>query len=143
MSNPAKASTARTVFNQISNYRPKSPRTRPIPIRFTESEVAYLRKKAGKLPLSTYMRQELLGPKGKDKDRKQRQPNVNQKEISALLASLGQSRLPSNLNQLAKAVNMGTLDVSRDTEQQLLEASEAVLAMRNALFIALGLKPED
>ncbi len=122
--------------------RPKKPpakSTRPFAIRFTEDELAYLREKAGKLPLGTYCRNELLGPKV-DKGRGHRQPRVNQKEIAGLLAALGQSRLPSNLNQLARAANIGVIDVSEDVEKQLQEASMAVLAMREALFTALGLR---
>ena len=126
-------------FRAAASPRRKALRTKPIPIRFTEAELAYLREKAGKLPLSTYMRQELLGTH-QDQGRRQRQPKVNQKEISALLAALGQSRLPSNLNQLAKAANIGVLDVSSDVEKELQDAAMAVLAMRDALFTALGLK---
>jgi hypothetical protein len=128
-----------TTFQRAVSYRRKAPRTRPIPIRFTEAELAYLHEKAGKLPLSTYMRQELLGSH-LDQGRRHCQPKVNQKEISALLAALGQSRLSSNMNQLAKAANIGVLDVSPDVEQQLQDAAMAVLAMRDALFTALGLK---
>ena len=61
-------------------------------------------------------------------------------KISALLAGLGQSRIPNNLNQLAKAANCGTLETSEHVEKQLEEACAAVLAMREALFIALGLR---
>jgi hypothetical protein len=94
---------------------------------------------AGKLPLSTYMRQELLGGH-LDKGRRQRQPKVNQKELSALLGALGQSRLSNNLNQLSRAANIGVLDVSPEVEEQLKDAYLAVMAMREALFTALGLR---
>lgn len=139
MSNPAMAPDASQSFHRASRARRKAPRTRPIPIRFTEAELAILRKKAGKLPLSTYMRQELLGRKV-DKRRAVRQPKVNQKEYAVLLASLGNSRLSSNLNQIAKAINTGTLDVSQDVEQQLKDAAMAVQAMRETLLYALGMR---
>jgi len=139
MNNQALAPNLQSNFQQVSQARSRAPRTRPIPIRFTEAELAHLRQKAGKLPLSTYMRHELLGP-NIDKRRRQRQPKVNQKELASLLAALGQSRLSSNLNQLAKAANIGVIDVSEDVEKQLQDASMAVLAMREALFTALGLK---
>lgn len=139
MSNPAMAPNVSKPFQKASKTGRRAPRTRPIPIRFTEAELAILRERAGKLPLSTYMRQELLGSQI-DKGRRQRHPKVNQKEIAALLAALGQSRLSSNLNQLARAANIGVVDVSDDVEKQLQEASMAVLAMREALMIALGLR---
>jgi len=130
---------ARKSFNGVAGKPDKAKPTRPFAIRFTDDELAYLRNKVGGLPLGTYCRQELLGS-NVDKSRKQRQPKVDQKEIAALLAGLGKSRLPSNLNQLAKAANTGTLDVSEEVEQQLQDAYAAVIAMREALFMALGLR---
>ncbi len=111
----------------------------PFSIRLTPSEKAYLSQKAGSRPLGAYFREELLG-KQADSRRKERKPKIDEKQVAALLAGLGQSRLPSNLNQLAKAANQGTLGTSEEVEQQLQDACEAVLAMREALFIALGLR---
>lgn len=118
-------------------------RPSPFPVRLSPSERTYLEGKAGGLALGTYIRQELL----KDFDGKQRQPrkrlhkpDINQQKVSALLAGLGQSRIPNNLNQLAKAANFGTLETSEDVEKQLLDACAAVEAMREALFVALGLR---
>lgn len=59
------------------------------------------------------------------------------------MSQLQKTRIASNLNQLAKAANTGTLDVSQDIEQQLQDASLAVLTMHDALIVALGLKLED
>jgi hypothetical protein len=89
--------------------------------------------------LGAYIRGELLGQTASPR-RKQRQPKVDEKQVAALLAGLGASRIPSNLNQLAKHANMGTLDASEDITQQLQDACAAVMAMREALFIALGLR---
>jgi hypothetical protein len=111
----------------------------PFSIRFTPSEKAYLTQKAGCRPLGAYIREELLG-KQADLRRKERKPKADEKQVAALLAGLGQSRIPSNLNQLAKAANQGTLGTSEEIEQQLQDACAAVLAMREALFTALGLR---
>ena len=73
----------------------------------------------------------------------QRQPTIEQKQYAALLAAMGSSRVSSNLSQLARAANTGTLDVSANVEQQLEDACGAVLEMRKALFMALKLKLED
>lgn len=59
-----------------------------------------------------------------------------------VLAELGRSRLSSNLNQLAKAANMGTLPVHRDITGELQEACRSVQAMWDALLTALGLNVE-
>ena len=56
-----------------------------------------------------------------------------------VLAALGQSRIASNLNQLAKAVNIGVLPVTPETEADMSEACAAVSAMRADLMRALGL----
>ena len=120
------------------------PRKRPSPfcIRLTPDERAYLKRLAGNRPLGAYIREQLLGSRA-EKRRELRRPQIEQEQYAALLAALGQSRLSSNLNQLAHSANMGTLDVSQDIEQQLQDAYGAVLEMRKALFMALGLKPES
>lgn len=133
------------LFRQASHVDIRSGRakpTYPFSLRFTVEERAYLEKQAGRKPLGTYMRERLLESHA-DERRIIRKPTVDDEKITSVLHQLGQSRLPSNLNQLAKAANTGTLDVSQDIEQQLQEAYGAVLAMRDALFMALGLKPED
>ena len=64
------------------------------------------------------------------------------KDSMSKMAALGQSRLSSNLNQLAKSANSGSLPVSPETEQALVQACEDVRRMRHALLTALGLRSE-
>jgi len=111
----------------------------PFSIRFSEEERSYLEQQAGNCPLGAYIRDELLGDKAQ-KRRTMRKPAIEDGQYATLLASLGQSRLSSNLNQLAKHANTGTLDVSGDIEQQLQDACKAIFAMREALFVALRLR---
>ena len=110
----------------------------PFAIRFSVEERAYLEELAGGKPLGTYIREVVLD-KAAQKRRPVRKPKIEDEQYAALLASLGASHLSSNLNQLAKHANMGTLDVSRDIEQELHDAYLAVLAMRDALLMALNL----
>ena len=112
---------------------------KPFSIRLTDDERAYLKTKAGRRPLGAYCREVLLADKS-HKRRELRQPTIDDGQYAALLAALGHSHLSSNLNQLAKHANMGTLDVNADIEQQLQDAYSAVIEMRTALFMALGLK---
>lgn len=107
-------------------------------MRLTAEERAYLEQLAGNRSLSAYIRGRLLGDHA-EKRRDLRKPKLEDQQFAALLAALGESRMSSNLNQLAKHANMGTLDASQDVEQQLQEACEAVLAMRDALIMALNL----
>ena len=125
--------------------KPDAPsrKKRPAPfcLRLTPDERAYLEQKAGNRPLGTYIRDRLLGDRAETRRARQR-PTIEQEQYAALLAALGSSRVSSNLNQLARAANTGTLDVSQDLEQQLEDACRAVLEIRKALFMALNLKVE-
>lgn len=122
-----------------ANNKPKQ--AAPFSIRLTADERAYLEDQAGNRPLGAYIRVKLLGDRA-DKRRASRKPKLQDAQFAALLAALGESRLSSNLNQLAKHANMGTLDITEDTEQQLQDAYRAVLEMRKVLFLALGLKAD-
>lgn len=124
---------------QPKNKENSSSRPAPFSIRLTQEERAYLEAKAGNQALGAYIRQTLLGDQQASR-RKLRKPKVDDEKAAAILSELGSSRIPANLNQLAKAANTGTLDVQEETEQQLQHACAAVIAMREALFIALGLK---
>ena len=58
------------------------------------------------------------------------------------LAFLGNSRLASNLNQLAKLANTGALPMTPETEAELAAALLAVQELRRLFLSALGMKPE-
>ncbi|MCF8466224.1 MAG: hypothetical protein K9G33_02380, partial [Sneathiella sp.] len=68
-------------------------------------------------------------------------PVKDHEALGRVLGALGSSRLSSNLNQLAKAANTGSLPVTPDTEAELREACAAVLVMREELLMALGHSP--
>lgn len=113
-------------------------------MRLTVEERARLEREAGDTPLATYIKFRLLnhmpdlaslGPALPDG-----RPATDTQLIAQLLAALGASRLSNNLNQIAKGVNMGTLEIGPDTEKELLDACTAVKAMRQDLITALGLK---
>jgi len=118
----------------------KAKPTAPYSIRFTAEERSRLEAQAGHRSLGAYIRDKLLGEQADKRCRALRKPSLGDEQFAALLAALGDSHLSSNLNQLAKHANMGTLDVSEDVEKELHYAYEAIIAMREALFIALGLK---
>ncbi|GAB4182465.1 MAG: hypothetical protein Tsb002_03810 [Wenzhouxiangellaceae bacterium] len=109
-------------------------------MRLTEEERAFLAERCGGRPWASYIRERVFGEQANTKRRAIRRPTIQDKALVASLAGLGESRLASNLNQLARHANTGTLDVTRETERELEEAYKAILAMRDALFMALGLK---
>ncbi|MGH1432574.1 MAG: hypothetical protein ACRBB4_15835 [Neptuniibacter sp.] len=140
MNNSSQNQHLTSAFNSASSQGALSGRkTYPFSIRLTKAERAYLENQAGGNSLGAYCRKVLLADLAETR-RELRKPPLGDEQYSALLAALGQSRLSSNLNQLAKHANMGTLDISDDIEAQLQEAYQVILEMRKALFIALGLK---
>jgi hypothetical protein len=137
--------TSSTILELIKDFEiaaaePKSNKhLSPFSMRLTPEERTYLDEHCGRRPWAAYIRECVFGENA-TKRKTARRPRIEDKEISAALSGLGQSRLASNVNQLAKSANMGTLDISDETDRQLQEAAQAVLAMRDALFVALGMK---
>lgn len=115
------------------------PETRPFSIRLTDAEKAALLARAGRVPLGTYIRDALLSADVQAKRQRVTNPAMDHIALARVLAALGQSRLSSNLNQLAKAVNIGALPVTPETEAEITNACRAVIAMRHDLVRALGL----
>ncbi len=54
--------------------------------------------------------------------------------LGRVLGQLGNSRLSNNINQIAKAVNTGSLPVTPETKSELQKASAAIQAMREDCF---------
>lgn len=135
-------STLRRKFNSIApqaaankNYPP------PFSIRFTFEERARLDAQRGRMPLSAYIREKLFGDDVSPRKKRTNRPVADAEALGRVLGALGGSRLSANLNQLAKAVNTGSLPVTPETEAELQEACRAVRAMSDELQRALGRKP--
>jgi hypothetical protein len=112
-------------------------------IRLTADERRRLRERAGRMSLGAYIRGLVLGQSEQAPRRRSANPVKDNEALARVLASLGQSRLSSNLNQLAKAVNIGALPVTPDTERGINDACMAVTAMRRDLMRALGYETGD
>ncbi|MEM8987404.1 MAG: hypothetical protein AAGC95_11850 [Pseudomonadota bacterium] len=115
----------------------------PLSFRATAEERALLKEAAGKRPVSAYIREKLFADAAKPRLGPKRRPSVDDATLGQALALLGQSRLSSNLNQIAKAVNMGALPVSGDLQDELHAACADVRQMRTALIEALNIKPME
>ncbi len=129
------------VSAHVGSENSSSPPPKPAPfsLRLNAEERAYLDEQAGNQPLGAYIRSELLSDR-MQKRRRQRKPKIDEQQLASALSVLGESRLASNLNQIAHHANTGTLDVSIDLERELQEAYEAVIVMRDALLTSLGFK---
>ena len=66
-------------------------------------------------------------------------PVEDQRLLAEILARLGASRSASNLNQIAKHLNQGTLVIDEELETDLKRACAEVAWMRATLVAALGL----
>lgn len=111
----------------------------PFCLRLYPSEKTRLKELAGSQPLGVYIRDRLFGEDA-PRRRRRRAPSVDDQAAARLLGALGQSRLSSNMNQIAKAANVGALPVTEELEEDLRCACAAIYAMRETLMLALGLK---
>lgn len=128
--------------SSFENAAPQREVAKHFCIRLTPSEKAQLKERAGSLTLSEYIRRRTLGDDAQPR-RKRRRPSHDDKALTRLLGALGQSRLSSNLNQIAKAANMGALPVTDELIAELTQACFDIRTMRRELITALGLKAED
>jgi len=122
--------------------KPKRRYTPPFSMRFTVEERKRLDQMAGNQPLGSYIRDRLLGEQA-EKRRKVKKPPVDSAMLALVLSELGQSRLASNINQLAKAANMGALDITPEIKHEIEQACQEIQTMRALLIAALGIVPED
>lgn len=119
--------------------KPKRPA--PFSLRLSPDERAFLKQKANGKPISAYIRAQVFGSDATPRKLHQRRPAVDKAELGKVLGKLGQSRLSSNLNQIAKAANIGALPVDDALQEELRQACEDIAAMRQTLIKALGIKP--
>ena len=124
----------------------KSKYAPPFSIRLSDEERTILEQAAGDRPLAAYIRWQIFKDIMPDMPKRRKRgeaADIDQKAIAKLLGALGQSRIASNINQLAKAANSGSLPVNHDVLASLQEAVTAVNWMRETLIKALGLNPQS
>jgi hypothetical protein len=114
----------------------------PFSLRLTVEERKRLDELAGNQPLGSYIRNRLLGEQT-EKRRKIKKPTPDIALLALVLGEFGRSRLASNINQLAKAANIGTLDVTPETEREIVQACAEIQAIRVLLITALGVAPVE
>lgn len=113
----------------------------PFSLRLTFEERVKLEKQAAGMPLGAYIRKQVFGKDATPRKTRGKHPVKDHVALGRVLGALGQSRLSSNVNQLARAVNTGSLPVTQDTEQSIIEACEAIEEIRIELLKALGAEP--
>jgi len=111
----------------------------PFSLRLSRKERSELKKLAGGRPIGTFIKDAIF----KHGQRPRRASHHDHKLLAKLLGALGQSRIASNINQLAKAANSGSLPVNEEVLKSLKEAIQAIHWMRATLIKSMGLKPHS
>jgi Bacterial mobilisation protein (MobC) len=119
-------------------------RTAPFSLRLTFEERAQIEADAGTMPVGAYISRGLYKESAAGDDapkyRKRRSaPDVDQELLAQVLACLGATRIANNLNQLARATNIGSFYFDDDTKRMIREACNDVRIMRELLLRALGI----
>ncbi|WP_134682197.1 hypothetical protein [Paracoccus ravus] len=111
----------------------------PFSLRLSFEERAKLEEAANGVPLGAYIKAKLFEGDLPKVRRRGAKPLADHQALARVLAALGGSRLSQNLNQLARAVNTGTLPVHPETEEEIKQACQEVMAIRAELLRALGM----
>jgi hypothetical protein len=118
----------------------------PFSMRFTKEERKSLELAAAGRPLAAYIRWLIFKedmPEMPKKRTRGETASQDHKQLAQLLGALGQSRIASNINQLAKAANSGSLPVSKEIINALNESVAAIHWMRETLIKGMGIKPQS
>ena len=125
-----------------NNSSPKNKYPAPFPLRLSREERKELNRLAGGRPLGDFIKDALF-----DKKLRPPQPNKapmqDQKLLAKILGALGKSRIASNINQLAKAANSGSLPVNEDVLKALFEVMRTIEWMRKSLIEGMGIKAQS
>ncbi|WP_108483615.1 hypothetical protein [Oceaniglobus ichthyenteri] len=126
-------------FNAVAAANPKKkPREAPFSLRLSFEEKALLRAAANGVPLGAYIKAKLFDEPLEKVRRRNTNPVKDHEALGRVLGALGKSRLSQNLNQIARAANMGSLPVSPELEDELRQACADVETLRKELLRALG-----
>jgi len=118
----------------------------PFSMRFTDDEREALELAAAGRPLAAYIRWLIFKedmPEMPKRRTRGESASPEHKELAKLLGALGKSRIASNINQLAKAANSGSLPVNKEIINALNESVTAVKWMRDTLIKGMGIKPQS
>ena len=110
----------------------------PVTLRLTEEERLKLEELSDGMTLSAYIRACIFADKVQRRKRRPFNVIEDKKAVAEALALLGQSRIASNLNQLAYHANIGVLIEDKDTKDYIVEANVYLADIRSLLIDALG-----
>jgi hypothetical protein len=111
----------------------------PFSLRLTPEERAQLDKDAAGMSLGAHIRSRLFDSSVSKRRTRNKHPVKDHQELAKVLGELGRSRLANNMNQLAKAMNEGSLEISTETEKAIRDGCSDIRWMRHVLMTAMGL----
>ncbi len=126
-------------FGTASKKKAK-PKQSHVTLRMTPEERAKLEELAAGMTLSSYIRAYVFAEETKRRKKRPLSSIEDKKAAAEALALLGQSRIASNLNQLAYHANIGALIVVEAEKTHIAEANEHLAAILSLLMQALGRK---
>ncbi|MGR3551655.1 hypothetical protein [Pseudooceanicola sp.] len=136
---------AKAVFTDAARrpVRRKAKKPPPFSLRLNVEEREMLEVAAANMPLGSYIKAKLFDGDLSPRRTRGQAPVKDHAALAQVLGMLGNMRLASNLNQLARSANIGTLPLTPEVEEELATACAAVIAMRAELMRALGYESED
>lgn len=108
----------------------------PFSLRLTVEERAFLEERAGSMPLGAYIRKCLFENPAPRIKRKR--VTKDQKQLAQILGFISATRIPNNLNQIAKAINTGSLIITEDVHRDINTACDDLEFIKKAITHALG-----
>ena len=121
----------------MSVVQSKTQRPAPLSLRLTDVERQQLTTQAGSMPLGAYIKSVVFADEAAKYRKTPKPPVAEQQLLAEVLARLGESRTASNLNQIAKHLNQGTLVVDDELEADLKKAFAEVAWLRTTILQAL------
>jgi len=128
----------------MANNRSSDSKKYPAPfsLRLNSDEREELKRLADGIPMGQFIKDAIFNKKVRPNYRRSRPAIRDHKLLAQILGMLGKSRIPSNINQLAKAANSGSLPVNEEVLKSLFEAVRAIEWMRKSLIEGMGLKAQ-
>ena len=125
-------------MSEVAKKSAKRTSISPVTLRLTPNERERLEELAAGMTLSAYIRACVFAKEEKRRKSRPKDVVADKKAAAVALALLGQSRIASNLNQLAYHANIGALIVGETEKVQIAEAYAHVQSIRTLLMQALG-----
>ncbi|MBL1420876.1 MAG: hypothetical protein COC24_010245 [Alphaproteobacteria bacterium] len=124
--------------NPKTNLRGKG--VSPFSLRLTFEERAILKRNAGSMTLSAYIKSQIFPDNAAKYKKNSYAPKTSAKRLSQLLAKLGSSNITNNINVIASEINSGTLLFDEDIKSNINQACIDIQDMRILLMQGLGMK---